>query len=87
VRGVKRERDALFGLGGWTRTFTTDHATHAVRDGVVRPALERQYLLARVETLKRHAIELTRPLRRKLGIDQASVHGFAERVRGRFSRR
>ena len=35
------------------RYFTTNHATHVVSAGTVRPALEKRYVGARVETLKR----------------------------------
>jgi hypothetical protein len=69
--------------GGWTRSYTTDHSTHVVRDGEVRPAFERRYLDARIETARRHVVDFTRPVRRVLGIDEAAVN----RLRARFTRR
>jgi len=67
-------------VGDWSRCYTTDHASHVVRAGAVRPALERRYIGARVETLRRRIINMTRPLRRRLGIDAALV----ERLRGKL---
>jgi hypothetical protein len=55
--------------GDWTHFFTTDHATHVVTDRGVRLALARPYFDARADTVKRHLINATRPLRRKLGVD------------------
>jgi len=65
--------------GGWTRYFTTDHATHTVGAGRVHLALATPYLRARIETVRRHLVDVTRPLRRRLGIDMRLV----ERLRGR----
>jgi hypothetical protein len=56
-------------IGDWTRFFTTDHATHVVTDRGVQLALARPYLDARADTVKRHLINVTRPLRRRLGLD------------------
>jgi hypothetical protein len=81
VRGQDTMRNMEL-AGDWTRHFTTDHASHVVSAGAVRFALEKRYLAARVETLKRKAINLTRPLRRQLGIDAALV----ARVRGKLRR-
>ena len=65
--------------GGWQRYFTTDHATHVVADSSVRRALQRRYLDARLESARRYLVDVTRPIRRRLGIDQATV----DRLRGR----
>ena len=67
-------------VGDWSRCFTTDHATHVVSGGVVRRALDKQYIGARVETLRRRFINLTRPVRHRLGIDASLV----ERMRGKL---
>jgi hypothetical protein len=63
--------------GGWERSFTTDHATHTLTNGVVRLALEKPYAQARLETVRRHVINATRPLRRRLGVDQAAFGAFS----------
>jgi hypothetical protein len=65
--------------GGWRRYFTTDHATHLLAQGSVRRALERRYLEARFESARRYVIDVTRPLRRRLGIDHAAF----DRLRGK----
>jgi hypothetical protein len=69
--------------GGWTRFYTTDHATHVVREGALQPALARRYLDARLETVRRHVVDFTRPVRRMLGVDAESVR----RLRARLTRR
>ena len=51
----------------------SDHATNVIRDGAVRPALARRYLDARIETARRHVVDLTRPVRRALGIDPDTI--------------
>jgi hypothetical protein len=79
VRGQDTMRNAEL-AGDWTRHFTTDHATHVVSAGAVRLAFEKRYIGARVETFKRRFIDLSRPLRRRLGVDAA----FVERVRGKL---
>jgi len=71
LRGEDTRRNAEL-AGGWQRYFTTDHATHVIKEGQIRRALERRYLEARVETVRRYVVDVTRPLRRKLGIDQAA---------------
>ncbi len=68
LKGEDTLRNAAL-TGDWTRFYTTDHATHVVTDQGVRRALARPYLGARIETVKRHIINATRPLRRKLGVD------------------
>jgi hypothetical protein len=78
LKGEDTRRNAEL-AGGWRRYFTTDHATHVLADGVVRRAFERRYLDARVESIRRYVVDLTRPIRRKLGIDQAAL----DRLRGR----
>jgi hypothetical protein len=77
-KGQDTKRNAEL-AGDWSRSFTTDHATHVVTAGAVRPAFQKRYLDARVETLRRRFINLTRPLRHGLGIDAA----FVERLRNR----
>ena len=67
-------------IGDWKRLFTTDHATHVVTETAVRRALSRPYVSARIELLRRHLVDITRPLRRKLGVDAQSW----ARVRARF---
>lgn len=78
-RGEDTRNNATL-AGGWTHYFTTDHATHVIRDGAVRPALARRYLDARIETVRRHAVDLTRPVRRALGIDHAAVKRWRARL-------
>jgi hypothetical protein len=82
LRGQDTRRNAEL-AGNWTRYFTTDHATHRVTESGVEWALARPYLEARLETARRHLVEVTRPLRRKLGIDQAVV----SRIRAKLRRR
>jgi hypothetical protein len=55
--------------GDWTHFYTTDHATHMITGEGIRPAFARRYLEARVDLVKRHVINVTRPLRRKVGLD------------------
>jgi len=55
--------------GDWTHFYTSDHATHVMTDQGVQLALARRYLDARVDLVKRHVINVTRPLRRKVGLD------------------
>jgi hypothetical protein len=81
LKGEDTRRNAEL-AGGWRRYFTTDHATHVVSGGVVRRALERRYLDARIENVRRYMVDVTRPIRRKLGIDQASVDRVRRKLRG-----
>jgi hypothetical protein len=78
LKGEDTRRNVAL-TGGWTHYFTTDHATHTVTDGQVRRALAAPYMRARVETVRRHVVDVTRPLRRRLGIDMQLVN----RLRGR----
>jgi hypothetical protein len=78
-KGQDTKRNAEL-VGDWSRCFTTDHATHIVSVGAVRSALRKRYIGARVETLRRRFINLTRPFRRRLGIDAALV----DRLRGKL---
>ena len=66
--------------GDWKRFFYTDHATHVVTEAGVRRALSRPYVLARIELLRRHLVDFTRPLRHRLGVDGQSW----ARLRARF---
>lgn len=81
LRGEDTRRNSEL-AGNWTRYFTTDHATHVVTSDGVRLALQRQYVDARIDTLKRHLVNFTRPLRRKLGVDAQ----LWNRMRARFRR-
>jgi len=56
-------------VGDWTHFYTTDHATHVIAGQAVQPALARRYFDARVDLVKRHLINVTRPLRRRVGFD------------------
>jgi hypothetical protein len=80
IRGQDTMRNAEL-AGDWSRHFTTDHATHVVSAGAVRLALEKRYVRARAETLKRRVINLTRPLRRRLGIDATLVERLRAKLR------
>jgi hypothetical protein len=82
LKGEDTRRNAEL-AGGWRRYFTTDHATHLVAEGTVRRALERRYLDARVEGVRRYVVDVTRPIRRKLGIDQTAF----DRLRGKARNR
>ncbi len=73
-----RSNSAL--AGNWKRFFYTDHATHVVTETGVRRALGRPYVLARIELLRRHLVDITRPIRRRLGVD---AQAWA-RARARF---
>jgi hypothetical protein len=81
-RGEDTRKNAEL-CGPWTQHYTTDHATHVVRDGALQPALARRYLDARIETARRRVVDLTRPVRRVLGIDAASVSRLRARLFGR----
>lgn len=82
LRGADTLRNAEL-AGGWTRSFTSDHATHILEDGQVKLALRRQYADARVETLRRHVVDLTRPLRRKVGLDEEAYARLRAKLIGR----
>jgi hypothetical protein len=79
LKGEDTRRNAAL-AGDWKRFFTTDHATHIVTGTSIRPALSRPYALARVETLRRHLVDISRPIRHRLGFDAKSW----ARVRDRF---
>ena len=80
VRGADTLRNAQL-AGDWTRAYTTDHATHVIDGDIVRPALERQYFRARLDTFQRHLINRTRPLRRMIGLDARRVEHLREKLR------
>lgn len=82
LRGVDTLRNEEL-AGGWTRSFTSHHATHIVVGDQVKLALRREYLDARIETARRHVVNVTRPIRRKLGLDEQAF----ERLRARILRR
>jgi len=79
LKGEDTRRNAEL-AGDWTHMFSIDHASHVVRDGEVRPALQAQYLRARIETARRRLITFTQPVRRRLGIDAQ----FVERVKAKL---
>jgi hypothetical protein len=68
-------------IGDWKRFFTTDHATHIVTEDAVRRALSRPYVLARLDLLRRHLVDATRPIRHRLGLDAKSWGRFRARFR------
>jgi hypothetical protein len=83
--GYMRGQDTMRNMelaGDWSRHFTTDHASHVVAAGAVRRAFDKRYLGARVETLRRRIINLTRPVRRRLGVDAALVERLRAKLRG-----
>jgi hypothetical protein len=80
LRGADTLRNAQL-AGDWTRGYTTDHATHVIDGDSVRMALERQYVRARIETIRRHVVNRTRPLRRMMGIDARRVAHLKEKLR------
>jgi hypothetical protein len=81
LKGEDTRRNAEL-AGGWRRYFTTDHASHMISGGVVRNAFEKPYLKARVESVRRYLVDVTRPVRRRLGIDQGSIDRLRRKVRG-----
>jgi len=82
LKGEDTARNAAL-IGSWTRMYTIDHATHVVAGGALRPALAPQYARARLGTVWRHTIDLTRPLRRKLGIDAQWVRAARAKLAAR----
>ena len=80
LRGADTLRNAEL-AGDWTRSYTTDHATHVIDGDSVRMALERQYFRAKFETIRRHVVNGTRPLRRRIGLDAERVAQLKEKLR------
>lgn len=57
-------------LGTWSRHLTIAHANYVLTQRGIRRALGRPYAIARLETLRRRAIDLTRPIRRRWGFSR-----------------
>jgi hypothetical protein len=69
LKGQDTRRNAEL-TGGWAHAYNTAHATHVVEGEAVRLAFGRDHARARIETLRRRLIDFTRPLRRRMGLDE-----------------
>jgi hypothetical protein len=74
LKGQDARRNAEL-AGGWTHSYSIAHATHVVRSDAVRLALGEDYVRARIETFRRRLIDFTRPLRRRIGLDEGRWRG------------
>jgi hypothetical protein len=81
LKGQDTQNNAAL-IGDWTHMYTIDHATHVLTGAGVRLALAPRYLRARAETARKRLIDVSRPLRRKLGIDAGWIQALRARMPG-----